>query len=77
MTTKQIANLIPDMMALELVGENLKGIPKMDGSGRGKRLNRGRGGCKQLKDNGIINKGVKNIVGLGLISSTSKIVSDI
>ena len=22
-----------------------KGVPRLDGSGRGKRLNRGRGGC--------------------------------
>jgi len=24
-----------------------RGVPKRDGSGRGKRLNRGRGGCKK------------------------------
>lgn len=26
-----------------------KGVPKKDGSGRGKRLNQGRGGCKTTK----------------------------
>ena len=29
-----------------------KGIPKRDGSGRGKRANRGRGGCKTTKSKG-------------------------
>ena len=29
-----------------------KGIPKKDGSGRGLRLNRGRGGCEITKEEG-------------------------
>jgi len=29
-----------------------KGIPKRDGSGKGKRANRGRGGCKTTKSKG-------------------------
>jgi hypothetical protein len=29
-----------------------KGKPKKDGSGRGVRANRGRGGCKDTKDKG-------------------------
>jgi len=29
-----------------------KGIPKRDGSGKGKRLNKGRGGCKNTKRKG-------------------------
>ena len=29
-----------------------KGIPKHDGSGRGVRANRGRGGCKTTKKQG-------------------------
>jgi len=29
-----------------------KGIPKRDGSGRGTRANRGRGGCKETKARG-------------------------
>lgn len=28
----------------------LKGVPKRDGSGRGRRANRGRGGCKPPKN---------------------------
>lgn len=28
---------------------NKKGTPKKDGSGKGKRANRGRGGCKTTK----------------------------
>ncbi len=28
------------------------GTPKRDGSGRGKRLNRGRGGCRKTRDKG-------------------------
>ena len=31
----------------------LKGIPKRDGSGRGIRANRGRGGCNPPKDKNI------------------------
>lgn len=31
-------------------GENtMKGYPKKDGSGKGKRLNRGRGGCAKTQ----------------------------
>jgi len=29
-----------------------KGVPKRDGSGRGVRANRGRGGCKKTKKEG-------------------------
>jgi len=29
-----------------------KGIPKRDGSGRGQRLNRGRGGCAKTRSKG-------------------------
>ncbi len=29
-----------------------KGVPKRDGSGRGTRANRGRGGCKPTKRTG-------------------------
>ena len=28
------------------------GVPKRDGSGKGTRANRGRGGCKQTKSKG-------------------------
>jgi len=27
-----------------------KGVPKRDGSGKGKRANQGRGGCASVKD---------------------------
>ena len=33
-----------------------KGVPKYDGSGRGLRLNRGRGGCDPAKDIGLRKK---------------------
>ena len=29
-----------------------KGVPKRNGSGQGKRLNRGRGGCKTTRKKG-------------------------
>ena len=29
-----------------------KGVPKRDGSGRGTRANRGRGGCKETRPKG-------------------------
>ena len=29
-----------------------KGVPKRDGSGRGQRLNQGRGGCSQTQRKG-------------------------
>lgn len=30
----------------------VKGVPKRDSSGRGRRLNRGRSGCKETRDRG-------------------------
>jgi len=30
----------------------VKGVPKRDGSGKGKRMNRGRGGCKKTQPRG-------------------------
>lgn len=30
----------------------MRGKPKRDGSGKGVRANRGRGGCKQTRQNG-------------------------
>jgi hypothetical protein len=30
----------------------MKGKPKRDGSGKGKRLNKGRGGCKKTRKTG-------------------------
>lgn len=32
--------------------KNKKGVPKRDGSGKGKRLNKGRGGCKPPRGKG-------------------------
>jgi hypothetical protein len=29
-----------------------KGVPKQDGSGQGRRLNRGRGGCEETQPRG-------------------------
>lgn len=34
------------------MSENRKGIPKRDGSGRGIRANKGRGGCKEPRESG-------------------------
>ena len=34
----------------------MKGKPKKDGSGQGKRLNKGRGGCKPVKNTGVKKK---------------------
>ena len=39
--------------AAGIVMKQLKGIPKRDGSGRGTRENRGRGGCEPPRDRGI------------------------
>jgi len=39
------------------VEEMSKGTPKKDGSGKGKRLNKGRGGCKNVKS---VGKGGRN-----------------
>lgn len=33
-------------------GGSMKGRPKRDGSGKGRRANRGRGGCKTTKSKG-------------------------
>lgn len=39
--------------AAGIVMRQLKGIPRRDGSGRGVRANRGRGGCIPPRDRGI------------------------
>jgi len=31
----------------------MKGVPKKDGSGQGKRLNKGRGGCVPTKNKNV------------------------
>lgn len=36
----------------ERLERQMKGIPKKDGSGKGKRLNRGRGGCATTRKTG-------------------------
>ena len=33
-----------------------KGVPKKDGSGKGKRTNKGRGGCKPVRKTGKARK---------------------
>ncbi len=60
---EKIAEAIVKGMAIKIKGgvymtkkQEKKGIPKKDGSGAGKRLNRGRSGCKPPKDKGIKNK---------------------
>ena len=73
MSYTDIANIIPTVQASTLAVENMKGIPKMDGSGKGRRLNKGRGGCKPLKETGkLVKMGVKNIVGVNLIKATAQ-----
>jgi len=34
-----------------------RGVPKRDGSGRGTRANRGRGGCNPPQNRGLNNRG--------------------
>jgi len=36
-----------------------KGVPKHDGSGKGQRANRGRGGCKTTRSRGL---GLRNYI---------------
>ena len=43
---------IATISGARIVVKQLKGIPKKDGSGRGIRANRGRGGCKITKTMG-------------------------
>ena len=54
----------------------LRGIPKKDGSGRGLRLNRGRGGCEITQKIGKgMNKDLKNVlIGAGAILLGTKAV---
>lgn len=65
MTYKDILKVIPTIQAASLVSRN---IPKRDGSGKGKRLNKGRG-CNKL-----IGQGMENIVGIELIKSQSDLI---
>ena len=43
-------------MEEKLYMDKPKNIPKQDGSGRGTRVNRGRGGCNPPQDRGLNNK---------------------
>jgi hypothetical protein len=47
--------LVGGLLHLKLGEKNKmvkKGVPKRDGSGRGVRANRGRGGCKETRKTG-------------------------
>jgi len=72
MNYKTIAGIIPTIQSANLVNENLKGIPKKDGSGKGARLNKGRGGCDTQS---IIGRGMKNIVGTSMIKINADLIA--
>lgn len=40
------------MVGITIREDEMKNKPKLDGSGKGKRANRGRGGCKVTKPKG-------------------------
>ena len=67
-TTTSILGIVPGLQATALVGYNLN-LPKRDGSGRGIRANRGRGGCP------IVKTGVTNFLGIGLIGATATMIN--
>jgi len=48
------------------MSENNKGIPKRDGSGRGIRANRGRGGCNPPMNRGYFGRW-QDVIGGGRI----------
>jgi len=50
--TAQIVSMIPVTVATGMTVQATKGIPKMDGSGKGRRANRGRGGCEITEKEG-------------------------
>ena len=54
---KKVADAIVNGKEIRIEGGEYvteeKGIPKRDGSGRGNRTNRGRGGCNPPQDKGI------------------------
>ena len=56
---KTIAGLIPTMMSVGLVSENLKAVNSK----------------KQLKTDDMVKLGVKNIVGVSLIGTTAALAS--
>ena len=65
------------MHSVALVSENIrvaKRKPKKDGSGKGVRANRGRGGCF---DTELIGLGMKNIVGTSLIKMESGLIGSL
>jgi hypothetical protein len=78
MALKTIANLIPTMSAVALASDNIntvkKGTPLRDGSGKGKRLNKGRGGCEFPR---VVGQGMRNIVGISLIKTQSDLISEL
>lgn len=46
--------ILEEMLKQNIMGENnmVRGVPKRDGSGRGRRANRGRGGCGYIRRTG-------------------------
>jgi hypothetical protein len=64
MNAKNILKVAPGLQATALVGENLKAVKNF----KGKPMKTG------LKK--ITNLGVKNLVGIGLIKPTSKIINE-
>jgi len=74
MNYKNIARLIPTIQSASLLKENLKGIPKKDGSGKGERLNKGRGGCEFNK---VVGLGMKNMIGIELIKTESNLIESL
>ncbi|GEM_PF-906570 len=63
---RKTALAITGGMEIRIQGGNYmvdKGVPRMDGSGRGVRANRGRGGCNPPEDRGV--RGVGRGIGRG------------
>jgi len=73
MPYKNILRLIPTIQAAQLAKANVDVAksPKLDGSGKGIRANKGRAGCSTTE---MVGLGMKNIVGIEVIKLESGLI---
>lgn len=66
-TTKSILGIVPGLQATALVGENLKLF----------NVKKTKLKSKKMPKNEFVKTGVKNLIGIGMIGATSKMINDL
>lgn len=64
-TAKSILGIVPGLQATALVGENLKMFDVKKTK------------SKKMPKNDFVKTGVKNLIGIGMIGATSKMINDL